>query len=95
MFALLRAIAFLKDALQDGPRPSRAVHDAAKRQGISYGTLRRAKDLLFIESPRRYDGDRPVAYYKFPHQRLAPSPGCELADAWLDERAEEWRREAG
>jgi hypothetical protein len=40
---------------------ARSPKNAAKRQGISYGTLRRAKDVLFIESPRRYDGGRPLA----------------------------------
>jgi putative DNA primase/helicase len=40
---------FLEALLNDGPVGSKAVHEAAKENGISLRTLRRAKDALRIE----------------------------------------------
>lgn len=51
---LLKAEAFLQDALADGERPASEVHEEAKAWGISEVTLRRAKYRLRIAT--RKDG---------------------------------------
>ena len=43
-----RPIEWLRDALKDGPRPTREVQQAAKQEGISEGQLRRARERLKI-----------------------------------------------
>jgi hypothetical protein len=42
------AVSFLQDFLEDGPQPSNTVSRAAKEEGISAATLRRAKEQLGV-----------------------------------------------
>ena len=55
--ALDEAVAWLSDALADGPRPGKEVKDAAKADGISLRTLDRAKVKLgVIAGPDGFGG---------------------------------------
>lgn len=49
---LSEAIQFLREYLKDGPQPASEVESAAKVEGISVATLRRAKKVLGVRSPR-------------------------------------------
>ena len=60
------AESFLREVLADGPAPARDVQRQAKEVGISYATLRRAKDRLEVHATKlggRFGGD-PAWYWE-------------------------------
>ena len=55
--SLEAAVDFLKDFLADGTQPSSAVFNAAKQEGITERTLKRAKAQLEVKSERISEGN--------------------------------------
>jgi hypothetical protein len=82
-----RARDFLVGFLEDGPRTSREVWEAAQEQGLSKRTLDRAKAELTIRSGRRFEAGQQLTYWLLPDQEL-PAPesaeddSCSL-EPWL------------
>ncbi len=79
-----RARDFLLGFLEDGPRTTREVWDAAQQQDLSERTLNRAKKALNIRSGRVGFGMEQKTYWLLPHQGL-PGPDGEPNDLeeWL------------
>jgi len=67
----LPAVEWLRDYLQDGEwHPTKTVNDAARKDGISIATLRRAKDKLGAES--RLQGMPAKGEWRLPARSPAP-----------------------
>jgi hypothetical protein len=79
---------FLDSFLEDGPRASHEIWDAAQRQGLSARTLQRAKKALAIRSIRVWFGLRQASYWLLPGQELP-------ATADLEPNLDKWRMTAG
>jgi hypothetical protein len=81
-----RAREFLLDFLAEGAQTSRAVWEAAVKQGLSDRTLNRAKTELDIRSLRVYENKVPISYWLLPGQELPdkakPDPETDL-EPWL------------
>ncbi len=58
-----RACQFLKKLLEDGPQSTPVIWEAGKAEGFSDRMLRRARDLLSIESARAGNGREHRAYW--------------------------------
>jgi hypothetical protein len=65
-----RAADFLAAFLEDGPRTSREVWEAARGQNLAERTLHRAKRQLHVRSLRRLVEGVPRSYWLLPGQRL-------------------------
>jgi hypothetical protein len=85
---------FLQEFLQDGPRTSREVWEAARVQDLSERTLSRAKRELSIRSERLWDGSKLLSYWLLPGQRLPtttpPPEGEPDLQELLDHLCEEY-----
>jgi hypothetical protein len=68
-----RAQEFLAQVLKEGPLTPRAIWEAAQQQGLSQGTVQRAKDVLHIRVVRRSEGKTPVYYWLLPGQQMPDS----------------------
>jgi putative DNA primase/helicase len=60
------AVDFLKSHLANGPIPANEIHAAARKEGISTATLRRAKGELRIRSTRIGFGKGSLAQWEMP-----------------------------
>jgi putative DNA primase/helicase len=72
---------FLRNFLGEAPVPVKQVHDAARREGISYRTLRRAKEELQIRAARIGFGRESVVQWELPEIHFIdghPSHTCPL-----------------
>jgi hypothetical protein len=58
-----RACRFLEKLLEDGRQSSQVIWKAGKLEGFSYRMLRKARDLLSIESAREGNGREHRAYW--------------------------------
>jgi hypothetical protein len=67
-----QAADFLEHFLSDGPRPSQEVWKAAKKAGVSWRTLERAKKGIDIRCRREYRHGQPVSYWLLDGQELGP-----------------------
>ena len=67
-----RAADFLRDALANGPRPASELEKLAAAAGISWGTVRRAKEVLGVEVQQKREDDRPAWYWSLPGTPAAP-----------------------
>jgi hypothetical protein len=67
-----QAADFLEHFLADGPRTSQEVWKAAKKAGVSWRTLERAKKPLDIRCRREYRHGQPVSYWLLDGQELGP-----------------------
>jgi hypothetical protein len=83
-----RACQFLKKLLEDGPQSTPVIWEAGKAEGFSDRMLRRARDLLSIESKREGNGREHRAYWSLGTQRPAEPVAPEDAEydlsRWLD-----------
>lgn len=69
------AKAFLKMQLASGPQACQFVEDLAKMRGISLGTLRRAREILAVNSTKCATGNGHVEnQWSLPVQTLGPTP---------------------
>jgi hypothetical protein len=81
--ALREAIEFLRHVLASGPTPASRVRQAAKEQGISEHTLRRAKGHLGVISDKdglakwdwRLSSPPPEEAVSSGHPAVGPQPG--------------------
>jgi AAA domain len=64
------AAEFLEEMLADGPRRCSEIHKAAKKAGLSFRTVERAKKALGIRSQREYRQGEPVTYWLLEDQGL-------------------------
>jgi hypothetical protein len=75
---LERARDFLREYLQEGPRPTTEIWPAAQHLGFTYGTLRRARKREDIRFVRTWTGTQRLIYWLLPNQSL---PGESAIDA--------------
>ena len=66
-----RACDFLSEFLANGPRTSREIWDAARKQGLSVRTLYRAREELQVRVHRVAQGKSRLNYWLLPGQVLA------------------------
>jgi AAA domain len=82
-----RARDFLEGFLEDGPRTTREVWEAAREQALSERTLNRAKADLSIRSGRVSIAGRQLTYWLLPDQQLpsaqAPADDPDSLEPWL------------
>ena len=78
-----RAVDFLSDLLQDGPRTSREVWEAARQVGLAKRTLYRARQQLGVRVERVQVDDRRLNYWLLPGQRLSPEAPASDLEEWL------------
>jgi hypothetical protein len=69
---LLRDVAdeFLTALLEDGPRTTTEIWQAAREQGLHRRTLQNARSLLGIDSVRVWNGQKTLTYWLLPGQKL-------------------------
>jgi hypothetical protein len=76
--ARLRAREFLLQFLKDGPRPSKAVWDAALKLGLSKPTLDRAKKELQVRSHRAiHDRKTSCSHPRWTNREASPHSTCQ------------------
>jgi hypothetical protein len=80
-----RAGAFLKAALENGPRTFRDLWELARRERLSKQTLTRAKGDLGIRSVKVWAGGKRLSYWLLPYQQLPEGLTAEDATPELDE----------
>ncbi len=68
-----QAADFLAAFLEDGPRTSREIWEAARRQNLAERTLNRAKRQLRVRSHRLTVDGMPCSYWLLPEQKLPDS----------------------
>jgi hypothetical protein len=84
-----RARDFLRLFLEAGPRTARAIRAAAKANGVSEASLRRAKKDLKITPVRVYDGGVRNHYWLLPGQQVPDGPVSNTPE--LDDWLRRWR----
>jgi hypothetical protein len=84
-----RARDFLRLFLEAGPRTARAIRAAAKENGVSEASLRRAKKDLKITPVRVYDGGVRNHYWLMPGQQVPDGPASDTPE--LDDWLRRWR----
>ena len=72
-----QAKTFLAAFLRDGPRTTKAIWEAAQRQGLTKRTLRRARQELEVQCEWTYLEDRPRCYWLLPGQTVPLPPELE------------------
>ena len=80
-----RASDFLGEFLVNGPRTSREIWEAARKQGLSVRTLYRAREEMQVRVHRVAEGKSRLNYWLLPGQVLPVRPADEDADLepWL------------
>ncbi len=66
-----RAVEFLKAELANGPRRVCELETLAKKKGLSWRTVQRAKEVAYIRSERVGAGNPPIWQWYDPEQRSA------------------------
>jgi hypothetical protein len=84
-----RARDFLRLFLERGPRMAREVYAAAKENGVSKGTLQRAKKDLQIHMGHVYEGKQRFHYWLLPGQEVPEEPHSDTPE--LDDWLKRWR----
>jgi hypothetical protein len=80
---LERACRFLADFLHHAPAEAHVIWRAAQKEGVSVGTLKRAKKRLRIQSSRPYEGGVQRTYWRLPNQALPAAPASSAIDPEL------------
>src|SRR5207237_830439 len=80
---LEHACRFLAGFLGEAPQEAHVIWRAAQREGVSSGTLKRAKKRLRIEISRPYQDGVQRTYWRLPHQVLPAAPASSAIDPEL------------
>ncbi|HEV3258485.1 MAG TPA: hypothetical protein VG013_16530 [Gemmataceae bacterium] len=85
---LLRHLAdeFLPAFLEDGPRTTAEIWQAAREQGLQRRTLQNERKLLGIDSVRVWNGQKTLTYWLLPGQKLPDTIPPEHRPDDIDDR---------
>ena len=84
-----RACDFLTEFLEDGPRTSREIWEAARQQGLTERTLYRARQELQVQVQLVQDKAKRVNYWLLPGQKLPVEDPYDL-EQWLGPLREQY-----